>query len=285
MIDLMTQLMAWNPERRPTCSKTLRHKYFDTCVAPAAPAKNPTPQPQQDQEKARRNSSARNSSARTKRPQPADSAVAKSPWESGRSSAKHNTTRGTHDYMASPMSQHGKSSADSTKARLTPSNALNPMSKLSSSRVQQNPTNQHAAPSKSNWKNSAAGSATDWQLPGAYGKPKADNNYKSGRMSDSPKLPNLSAGRTNAGQYANRTRYVPGNSNLANESPYGRRASQSPGNGGGGDGYQPSKNPSSGYRKRYNGNGGNASPLVPRTVGLRANGVSGRTDWTSKYGK
>jgi len=290
-IDLMTQLMAWNPERRPTCSKTLRHKYFDTCVVPAAPAKNPTPQPQQSQDQARRNSSARSNSARTKRAPPADPASSKSPWENGRSSAKHNTTQGTHDYMASPMSQHGKSSADSTKGRLTPSNALNPISKLSSSRVQQNPTSQHAAPSKSNWKNSPAGSATDWQLPGVYGKPKADNNHKSGRMSDSPNLPNLSAGRTHAGQYANRTRYVPGNANLPNESPYGRRASQSPGNGGGGGsgggGYQPSgassKNPSSGYRKRYNG--GKASPLVPRSVGLRANGVSGRTDWTSKYGK
>lgn len=39
-IELMAWLMAWNPSKRPSCSKTLRHAYFDACV----PAQStPTP--------------------------------------------------------------------------------------------------------------------------------------------------------------------------------------------------------------------------------------------------
>ena len=328
-IELMAALMHWNPERRPTCSKTLRHKYFETCVMPAA--SNPTPQPAETKQMKERTASGRVHSGKKKQP----AHTSKSPWESssGRSSAKNNASNGNgaHGYT-SPLSIGGRASIDSiTKGRLTPSNALNPMANLtknnnstttlSSTRVQQgNATNSTvqanqygaststyaaAQPSKSNWKNSAAGSATDWQLPGVYGKPTQGSSHgaqsRNGRMSDSPKLPSVnkyggggggaSGGAGGNGQYANRTRYLPNNANLVG-SPYGKRGSDTRvgsgkygGGGGGGGGYQPSSsnNPGSGYR--YRGANNSKSPLVARNAGLRANGVNNRTDWSSKYGK
>lgn len=318
-IELMAALMHWNPERRPSALKALRHKYFETCSipAPAKAAAKPQPKPQQQAKKEDVRKSSARSSARARRAQPGF--TSKSPWESGRGSASNlNPTSGAHDFMSSPLSLNGRGSVDSVKSRLTPTNALNPMrnlanngngngvgssntsyTKLSANRVNQNatskPANSYAAPSNSNWKNSAAGSASDWQLPGAYTKPanggnasmysKAASGLNAGRTSESPKLPNLNPGRTHAGQYSNRTRYVAGNagSGLGSGGPYGRRGDNSSASTGG---YQPSRNnPGSGYRKRYQG--GKASPLASgvKRTGLRANGLSGRTDWSSKYGK
>eukprot|EP00729_Bicosta_minor_P017217 gene17217-9030_t len=120
-LELMTQLMAWNPSKRPSCTQTLRHSYFDTCVPVAAEPKRvaaPKPKPVAEQPK----SAARARQAYSGR----KSAKSKTPTSSnygimGMASPTYSTGRGSVG-----GGQHG----NGTGGRLTPSSKLNPLDKL-----------------------------------------------------------------------------------------------------------------------------------------------------------
>lgn len=283
-LELMAWLMAWNPEKRPNCNKTLRHAYFDACVNAPPPQRNspqaPSVHRQPSAKSARSNAHAR-PPAEPRKGSPWEKTGARPP-RNPISVAQGAQPSGNSLARGSPLV--GKSAGPS---RTTPSNKLNPLDKQmakdgisfegrqggGSGESKWGRSSQELSPQqRGSWQYSAGNaSASRAQQPAAQ----RTNNYQPQRTT---------------GLYSTQTRYVAGDANLTG-SQYGRRAgsgrsqANKPG-AGAGSSYLPSSMAANTGGYRANGFGGpsRASPHMGLKSG-KANLVNRGTDWASKYGK
>lgn len=312
-LELMTQLMAWNPSKRPSCTQTLRHSYFDTCVPVTVEQKQrkaPAPKPVAAAPAAQPRSAARERQAYSGR-KSAKRATSKTPTSSLYSSG---TTSGMMG-VASPTYSTGRGSVGHNKegGRLTPSSKLNPLDKLmgnnenKSSNYSSNyssnaykpqhtldrtkretPTlnpparkaNNHQYSSPSPYGGGGGGGGSDYGSSSSALPAKSDwsarRNGGSATPTGSAKLGALNSQRT--GGYASQTRYVAGSSGHGADGSAGSSGGLSKTQygrraGGGAGGFQPTQ-------QRTGRHGVSASPLHGSTASsrnppLRTNGLGG----------
>jgi len=255
-LELMTQLMAWNPSKRPSCTQTLRHSYFDTCVPTPVeqkqrkpPAPTPIAAPAAAAPAAQPRSAARERQAYSGRKSGKRSS-SKTPTSSSVYGSGATPTQGMMG-IASPTYSTGRGSvghnANDAGGRLTPSSKLNPLDKLVGGSTATNNDNKSSYStnnySSSTYKPQHTLDRTKREAPKLNAPArKANNNYSSPspglyggggggdlaksdwsqRRNGGSATPTGSAklGALNSqrsGGYASQTRYVAGNSGHGSE--------------------------------------------------------------------
>jgi serine/threonine protein kinase len=321
-LELMTMLMAWNPAKRPSCTQTLRHAYFDSCVPMQAAPPKPKPAPEPKPTSARKHVRSARKTPTQKTPTHTEqhgSQNENNPW--GRSSAtlpspspyggrgtpKTNTNpldaRIAKDKVKTPQKYSFETGLDRTK-RETPVLSQPARKDFGGASDYGGYGESYGASSQKGY---GVGSASQKSYgASATATTTTTTNYVSsalGNASDwtqkragasggpgSTKLPVLGAvgsntGGKSGGQYASQTRYVPGNNNNN-----GNNLSNTQYGRRGGAGAAPTStttNSTSGYQPSATSNAGGYgrrgnAAAVAPTAKF---GAIGRTDWSSKYGK